>query len=146
MSAHEEQIRSNQLRRSLRVGDWLWRPLYAKLWWAAVPLYWIGMGAGLYSEAVAEFYNSALAGYLTIFFFPPMVALILCFGFFRVCLAVHSNGDNHTDCSGEMFLGADTHGPSGMSCEFDPLDSRSGVFWIGNPLNPTHPSNINRVS
>ena len=32
---------------------------------------------------VHETYDSAAAGFLTIFFFPPLVAFILCFGFFR---------------------------------------------------------------
>ena len=127
-------------RRPLMVGEWLWRPAYAKLWWAAVPLYWGGMAASGRVQPLAAFYDSAAAGFLTIFFFPPLVAFILCFGFFREWLVAQP----HADFSHETLLGANSYAPSAM--QVDPLDPESGVFWIGNPLNPTHPSNINRVS
>src|SRR3546814_21033059 len=50
--------------------DWLWKPWYAKLWWAAIPVYWAGAAASLKLTALAEFYTSALAGYLNMLFFP----------------------------------------------------------------------------
>ncbi|PKP95782.1 MAG: hypothetical protein CVT74_18665 [Alphaproteobacteria bacterium HGW-Alphaproteobacteria-13] len=28
-------------------ADWLWRPWYAKLWWAAIPIYWAAAAASL---------------------------------------------------------------------------------------------------
>lgn len=146
MSAQEQQIGQEQPSEPLRIGDWLWRPLHAKLWWAAVPLYWIGMGAGRYSDAVAEFYNSALAGYLTIFFVPPMVALILCFGFFREWLAALPPFEETTYSPDDCFPDRDSYGPSGMPSEFDPLDPRSGTLWVGNTLNPLNAGYINRAS
>lgn len=131
-------------RRPLRIGDWLWRPVYAKLWWTAVPLYWGGMAASEHVQPLGAFYDSAVAGFLTIFFFPPLVAVILCFGFFRKWLVAHTHADSDADFSHDTLFSADRYAPSGRQC--DPLDPESGVFWIGNPLNPTHPSNINRVS
>ena len=133
-------------RRPLMVGEWLWRPAYAKLWWAAVPLYWGGMAASGRVQPLAAFYDSAAAGFLTIFFFPPLVAFILCFGFFREWLVAQPHADSGVDFTDEMFLGADSYGPSGMPCEFDPLDPRSGTLWVGNTLNPLNAAYINRAS
>ncbi|WP_066602887.1 hypothetical protein [Sphingobium cupriresistens] len=132
--------------RPLRIGDWLWRPVYAKLWWSAVPLYWGGMAASEHVQRLGDFYGSAAAGFLTIFFFPPLVAFILCFGFFREWLAAQSHADSDAEVADEMFLGADSYGPSGMPCEFDPLDPRSGTLWVGNTLNPLNAAYINRAS
>src|SRR3546814_9968331 len=56
--------------------DWLWKPWYAKLWWAAIPVYWAGAAASLKLPALAEFYTSALAGYLTMLFFPLTPLLV----------------------------------------------------------------------
>ncbi|MEA3541343.1 MAG: hypothetical protein U9R77_04385 [Pseudomonadota bacterium] len=132
--------------RPLMVGDWLWRPLYAKVWWAAVPLYWCGMAASGRVQPLGAFYDSAAAGFLTIFFFPPLVGFILCFGFFREWLLTQPHADSGVDFTDEMFLGADSYGPSGMPCEFDPLDPRSGTLWVGNTLNPLNAAYINRAS
>lgn len=133
----------------LRLGDWLWRPCYAKLWWAAVPLYWLGMLLAVRSNVLASFYHSALTGYLTIFFFPPMVALILSYGFFRAWLAAMPQQSSHGDdpCGlDHEFYDHRRRGPSGMPSEIDPLDPSSGALWIGNPLNPLNPGYINRAS
>ena len=127
-------------RRPLRIGDWVWRPFYAKLWWAAVPLYWCGMAAGGRVQLLGAFFDTAAAGFVTVFFFPPLVAFILSFGFFREWLVA----EPHADFSHETLRGSDGYAPSGL--QVDPLDPESGAFWIGNPLTPTHPSNINRVS
>ncbi|MEC3909640.1 hypothetical protein U5A82_03885 [Sphingobium sp. CR2-8] len=131
---------------SLRIGDWLWRPVYAKLWWSAVPVYWGGMAASGHVQPLGAFYNSAAAGFLTIFFFPPLVAFILWFGFFREWLAAQPYVDSDAASPDQMFLGADSYGPSGMPCEFDPLDPRSGALWVGNTLNPLNAAYINRAS
>ncbi len=132
--------------RPLMIGEWLWRPVYAKLWWAAVPLYWGGMAASGRVQELAAFYDSAAAGFLTIFFFPPLVAFILCFGFFREWLVAQPHAASDADFIDEMFLGSDSYGPSGMPCEFDPLDSRSGAHWNGSALNPNNPAYVNRAS
>ncbi|RSU54928.1 hypothetical protein [Sphingobium yanoikuyae] len=146
MSANEEQIGPEQSPQPLRLGDWLWRPLCAKLWWAAVPLYWLGMWASHYSQAAEDLYGSALAGYLTVFFFPPLVALILSYGFFREWLARLLPSEAAPLSSEDWFPDPDGYGPSGMPWEFDPLDPRSGALWVGNTLNPLNAGYINRAS
>lgn len=129
------------------IGDFLWRPRYAKLWWAAIPIYWLGMAGSSRFSLLAEFYESALAGFLIVFFFPPMVVLILCFGFFREWLETLPLED--FEPSDEMDFGTGSMaqmGPSGLPAGVDPLDPRSGTLWIGNPLNPNNPIGFNRVS
>ena len=46
----------------LKAADWLWRPWYAKAWWAAIPVWWIGMAASTKIAPLEAFYDSALAG------------------------------------------------------------------------------------
>ena len=145
MAATIEPNDADRNADKLRLRDWLWRPWYAKLWWSGVPVYWLGMLATLKLHVLADVYRSAAAGYLNIFFFPPLVALILSFGFFRAWL-VRLNHFAGIGALDENCLFNDKYGPSGMPWEFDPLDPRSGAFWIGNPLNPLNSSNINRVS
>lgn len=145
MAATIEPIDEDRNPDELRLRDWLWRPWYAKLWWSGVPVYWLGMLAALKLDALADVYRSAAGGYLNIFFFPPIVALVLSFGFIRRWLgSLPAATDGEFD--EDYFRDRRKYGPSGMPWQFDPLDPRSGAFWIGNPLNPLNPSNINRVS
>src|SRR3546814_6878932 len=53
-----------------KLSAWLWSPWYAKLWWAAIPIWWMGMAASTRVDALETFYRGALAGYLNILFFP----------------------------------------------------------------------------
>ncbi|WP_081570546.1 hypothetical protein [Sphingobium herbicidovorans] len=145
MSLSMMENSQRQRQAPTRLRDWLGRPWYAKLWWSGVPAYWLGMLASLQIDALAEVYHSAAGGYLNVLFFPPMVAFVLSFGFLRQKMAsLADQAKDETDR--EDCLDRKRYGPSGMPWQFDPLDSRSGTFWIGNPLNPRHPSNINRVS
>lgn len=146
MSKDHQNKFASSYQRPLRIGDWLWRPVYAKLWWTTVPFYWGGMAASEYVKPVGAFYDSAASGFLTIFFFPPLVAVILCFGFFREWLVVHPHANSDSSFADEMFLGPDSFGPSAMPWEFDPMDSRSGAQRNGSPLNPNNPGYVNRAS
>lgn len=146
MSTADEIDASPGSRHSLKVDDWLWRPLYAKLWWAAIPIYWSGMALSSRSPTLDAFYSSALAGFMSVFFFPPLVAVILCFGFFRAWLDTHSSSADGQLMEVEEYLSSDRLGPSGMPWEFDPLDQRSGAHWNGSPINPINPLGINRAS
>lgn len=125
-----------------KVIDWLWRPLCAKIWWMFVPAYWSGMIASLRVEWLASFYHSAIGGFANLFFFPPMIALVLCFRYLkaRFDLAGIENSVQNVGWTG------DEHSLPDSPKQFDQDDSRSGVYWVGNPLNPRHPNNINRVS
>ncbi|UZW57697.1 hypothetical protein NUH86_19210 [Sphingobium sp. JS3065] len=123
----------------------LWRPWYAKLWWSGVPAYWLGMLASLKIDALTEVYHSAAGGYLNVLFFPPMVALVLSFGFLRNKLAsLPAQEDGEFD--EDSFWERRKYGPSRLPKEVDPLDSASGALWIGSSLNPLNPGYINRAS
>lgn len=66
-----------------RASKWLWRPWYAKLWWAAIVVYWAGKLATYYVPLLEEFYTSALAGFLNILFYPFVALMVLGVGFAR---------------------------------------------------------------
>lgn len=146
MSTADEIDASLGSRHSLKVADWLWRPLYAKLWWAAIPIYWSGMALSLRWPTLDAFYSSALAGFMTAFFFPPLVALILGFGFVRAWMSAEARAAPEERLEDEIYMPSARYGPSGMPCEFDPLDPRAGILWVGNTLNPLNAGYINRAS
>lgn len=70
----------------LRLSDWLWRPWYAKLWWATVPIYWGGRIASVKETALVSLYDTLVAGYLAVFCNPLIILLLLGFGFIRAKL------------------------------------------------------------
>src|SRR3546814_2791775 len=41
-----------------RASNYLWRPWYAKLWWAAIPIYWLPAGSPFGFDFLADFYRS----------------------------------------------------------------------------------------
>lgn len=129
----------------LRLRNWLWRSWYAKLWWSGVPVYWLGMLAAIRFDGLASIYHSAFGGYLNIVFFPPVMALVLSFGFLKRWLASLPALEND-EFDEEEYWRKRRLGPSGMPKEVDPLEPSSGAFWIGNPLNPLNPGYINRGS
>lgn len=88
-------------------------------------------------------YHSAAAGIANVFFFPPLVALILSFGYIKARIALLDLEDD-TDPQAYFEWRRRRYGPSGTLREFDPLDSASGSLWVGNPLNPLNPGYINR--
>jgi hypothetical protein len=145
MAATIEPSDVDQDQEELRLRDWLWRPWYAKLWWSGVPVYWLGMLATLKLDALADFYRSAAGGYLNIFFFPPIVALVLSFGFLRQWLASLPTQEN-SEFDEDDLWDRRKYGPSGVPKEIDPLDPASGALWIGSSLNPLNPGYINRAS
>jgi hypothetical protein len=70
-----------------RARDWLWRPVYAKAWWVGVSVYWGGAAVSLKVPALADFYASALAGFLNIAFYPVVALMLLGLGYFRAWFA-----------------------------------------------------------
>ncbi|WP_157220937.1 hypothetical protein [Flavisphingomonas formosensis] len=64
-----------------RASQWLWRPWYAKLWWAGAALYWTGKIGSYWSPIVDNFYTTALAGYLNVLFYPLTALMVLGVGF-----------------------------------------------------------------
>jgi hypothetical protein len=110
-----------------RLSDHIWRPWYAKLWWASIPVYWIGMGLSSRVSLLADFYDLALAGYLNVLFFPPTALMVLGLEYAREWMsAVGWSGDYEPDHRFGPELG-----PSGLPFYADPLDPRSGPLWIG---------------
>ena len=121
-----------------RAADWLWRPWYAKLWWATIPIYWAAGAASLKISALATFYSSAAAGFLNVAFFPPTALLILGFRFARAWLDRPLVGDPLPDEEIEEFERMMEDEEDWRRCgrphpSMDIHDPRSGGLYIGNP-------------
>ena len=106
-----------------RASDWLWRPWFAKLWWAVITVYWMGMAASLKISLLAEFYSSALAGFLNVFFFPPLALMVLGLGFARAWFE-WSDWEFVEPTHEQMFPKRSVGGMRDPCA--DPLDHRSG--------------------
>jgi hypothetical protein len=124
-------------------GDWLWRPWYAKLWWAAIPIYWAMAAASLKIPALATFYSSAAAGFLNVVFFPPTALLVLGFGFARAWLDRPLAGDPLLDEEIEELERMSTEDEEwerlGPHWSVDIYDPRSGGLYVGNPNSLQYP-------
>jgi hypothetical protein len=124
------------------VSEWLWRRWYAKLWWSAIPVWWIGMAAAGASEPLARFYDGALAGFLNLLFFPMTALLVLGVGFVRHWIDgfVDSRTGGSAD-STEIAAAEDEYVRAfeDLNATIDIYDPRSGGLYIGNPLSFQHP-------
>jgi len=129
-------------------GDWLWKPWYAKIWWAAIPLYWAIATASLKIPALTSIFETALAGYLNVLFFPMTALLVLGFGFVRAWLEAWGadEGPPLTEKEiGELEENQMLHEdwlkrrPGQPDPAFDIYDPRSGGLYVGNPLSPQYP-------
>jgi len=67
----------------LGLSSWLWRPWYAKLWWVAIPVYWLVMGEPTRPEFLNPFADSGYAVITNIIFIPFTALFALGIGFFR---------------------------------------------------------------
>lgn len=143
-------------KRSLRDADrprlcaWLWQPWYAKLWWTAIPLWWLGMALSTRVDVLATFYRSALAGYLNVLFFPMTALMVLGVGYVRKRLDTFVGPSDGMPLSDEEALAvtrdmweAHDRAMKDLRAGSDVLDPRSGLLWIGNPMNPNNPGYIN---
>ncbi len=72
--AEHEAAHQDRPRRA--PSAWLWKLWYTKLWWTAIPFWWIGLVVSNVNGFLADFYSSALAGFLNILFMP-MTALVV---------------------------------------------------------------------
>jgi hypothetical protein len=128
--------------RPPRARDWFWKPWHAKLWWSAIPIYWAGAAASLKVPALAEFYTSALAGYLNLLFFPPTALLVLGFGFVRAWLDRPLAGDPDDEIEELERMMEDEEDWERLGRphpSMDIYDPSSGGLYIGNPLSLQHP-------
>ena len=113
--------------RRPRASAWLWRPWYAKLWWACVATYWLPAGGPTRVAAVADFYETSWAVIPNLIFLPVTALIILGFGYFRRLLADGEPVDVYDD------IGHGTRRRPGMPHPtMDEFDPRSGPRWIGN--------------
>ena len=126
-----------------KAADWLWRPWYAKLWWAAIPLYWGAAIASLKIPAMSPIFESAFAGYLNMLFFPFTTLLVLGFGFVHAWLDRPLVGDPLSDEEFEELECMNTEDEEwerlGPHWSVDIYDPRSGGLYIGNPNSLQHP-------
>ena len=130
--AEEPQASSENPRARPRASQWLWRPWYAKLWWACSALYWAGKLASYWSDALNDAYSTALAGYLNVALYPVTVLLVLGVRFVLPWMDYH--GWEWVEPSHEQMFPKRSVG--GMrDPNSDPLDPRSGSLWIGSPEN-----------
>jgi len=108
-----------------RASAWLWRPWYAKLWWAGIAMYWAGKVGSFYSPTLDEFYTSAFAGFLNIAFFPPLALMMLGLGYAREWFDA-SDWEFVEPTHEQMFP---KRSVGGMRDPYsDPLDPRSGAL------------------
>lgn len=106
-------------------SDWLWHPWRAKLWWAAIAVYWAGKAGSFFYPPLEQFYASALAGFLNIVFFPPLALMVLGLGYARVWLQ-QSDWEFVEPTREQMFS---KRSVGGMRDPYaDPLDPRSGAL------------------
>ncbi|WP_416463716.1 hypothetical protein [Sphingomonas sp. VDB2] len=134
----------------LGLRRWAWAPWYAKIWWSLALIYWLLRSLSYKMDVLSWMNEPGLAGYFVVAFFPPLMLFILAFGVLRTRLNAAGTDDlltEDTDADiGHLDLFDHRRGPSGLPYYIDPLDPRSGTFWIGNPLNPLNGSYINRGS
>ncbi len=108
-----------------RASVWLWRPWYAKLWWAGIAIYWLGKAGSIYSSILDQFYSSALGGLLNVAFFPPLALMVLGLGFARARFE-WSDWEFVEPTHEQMFP---KRSVGGMRDPYaDPLDPRSGAL------------------
>lgn len=117
-----------------RAVDWLWRPWYAKLWWAAIPIYWLPAGSPFGIDFLADFYTSSIGIYLDLVFLPVTVLVVLGFGYARKLReSGHWVEDHNPEHNRASALYRRT--PYGPPAYMDPLSPLSGSIWIGSTEN-----------
>ncbi len=130
----------------LKLADWLWRPWYAKAWWATIPVWWIGMAASTKVAPLEAFYDSAPAGFLNVLFFPMTALMVLGVGFAQHWLATFPKAGDGVPISEETAARVaklwEEHerGMEDLHAGTDIHDPRSGGLYIGNPLSLQHPN------
>ncbi len=144
---HEDQDASGA---HPHLSAWLWKSWYAKLWWATIPAWWVGLAVSTRVDTLESFYRGWIAGYLNVLFFPMTTLMVLGVGYVRARLdSFVGQGDGvplsdeeaqalaaklHRDQLERMMEMARAHA--------NPMDPRSGSLWIGSAMNPNNPAYI----
>ncbi|QUT07220.1 hypothetical protein KFK14_07360 [Sphingobium phenoxybenzoativorans] len=132
----------------LKAAVWLWRPWYAKAWWAAIPVWWIGMAASTKVAPLEAFYDNAPAGFLNVLFFPMTALMVLGVGRAQHWLAgFASKGEGGPLCDEAPVTIANVweehdRAMKDLRAGTDMFDPRSGTLWIGNPISPNNGARI----
>lgn len=137
--------------QTLRARHFFWRPWYAKLWWATIPVWWLGMAASTRVDYLESFYRGGFAGYLNVLFFPMTALMVLGVGYVRERLdsfVGQGDGVPLSEEEAEAFFAKRSSHELARTMErwhaqSNPMDPRSGPLWLGNPMNPTNPGHIN---
>ncbi|MCP3732201.1 hypothetical protein M9978_17405 [Sphingomonas sp. MG17] len=109
----------------LHIADYLWRPWYAKAWWAAILLYWLP-AVTEWGLTMQRFYMSGFGVITNILFMPITAGLVLGFGYLRRLLKEGKPVSTWFDHDvGEYRQPGMSH--PGM----DETNPRSGPQWIG---------------
>jgi len=129
-----------------RASDWLWRPWYAKLWWATIPVWWLGMAASSRIPVLESFYDSALAGFLNILCFPMTALMVLGVGYVQHWLAhfpTPGDGGSLSVDAEAAIAGMDEEHErafEALNASMDIYDPRSDGLYIGTPTSFQHPN------
>lgn len=143
---HEDQEASGA---HPHLSAWLWKPWYAKLWWASIPAWWIGMAVSVRVDPLESFYRGWIAGYLNVLFFPMTALMVLGVGYVRARLDNFVGHGVPLSDKEAQALAANLHRDQHermmeMARAYaNPMDPRSGPLWIGNPMNPNNPGYVN---
>lgn len=120
-----------------RIGHWIWEPWYAKLWWFAIPAYWVlifSMPRGL----VYAYVWSGFVALLNLFFMPVTAFLILGFGFLWRRFDPEWTPADDAEEPSNLYAGSD-----GFGCH-DPTAYLTDVHHPLSPLNPANPAHPSR--
>lgn len=84
----DDQAETDVGAERLRLFNWLWHPWYAKLWWSAIPLYWMAVGDPTRPVFLNEFAASEFALVANLLFIPITPLALLSLGYIRFALSV----------------------------------------------------------
>lgn len=135
-------------QQRMGAAAWLWRPWYAKVWWASIPAWWIGMAVSMQIAPLEAFYDSALAGFLNVLFFPMTALMVLGVGYVQHWLALFAPTGDGAPLSAEAEATIadlwEEHDRAfeDLNATTDIHDPRSGALYVGNPISPNNGARI----
>lgn len=132
----------------LRASDYLWQPWYAKLWWAAIPVWWLNRAASANIETLSDFFESAPAGFLNVLFFPLTAVMVLGLGYAQRWVDGFMKAGDTTERSDVRAAAVadleEQHDRAfeALNASTDIHDPGSGVLYVGNALSPNNGARI----
>jgi len=111
-----------------RAADWLWKPWYAKLWWVAIPIYWLPAGSPFGIDFLAGFYTGSVGIYFNIVFLPVTALVVLGFGYARR-LRESDHWVEITDSEHNRAGAFYRRTPASPPAYVDPVSTLYGSIW-----------------